>query len=104
MPKVPSAGRELTRRLSSRNPTTTQKESKNGFLQVNTAATSKRPVPPFSVLSALRLRILKDGEDPVTLASVSEAIVEKSHRSSVHTGPFTLSQPIELIRAETGDL
>ncbi|MED6222699.1 hypothetical protein PIB30_066871 [Stylosanthes scabra] len=77
MPKVPSTGRELTRRLSSCNPTTTRNKSKHGSLQVNIAATPKRPVPPFWVLSALPLRILKDNEDPVTLASVSEAIVEE---------------------------
>ncbi|MED6152713.1 hypothetical protein PIB30_094670 [Stylosanthes scabra] len=77
MPKVPSAGRELMRRLSSRNPTTTQNESKHGSLRANVTATLKRPVPLFWVLSALPLRILKNGEDPVTLASVFEVIVEK---------------------------
>ncbi|MED6151431.1 hypothetical protein PIB30_082426 [Stylosanthes scabra] len=42
MPKVPSAGRELTRRLSSRNPTTTPNESKYGSLRANVATTPKK--------------------------------------------------------------
>ncbi|MED6164000.1 hypothetical protein PIB30_085339, partial [Stylosanthes scabra] len=68
---------ELTRRLSSRNSTTTWNESKYGFLRANIATTLKRPVLSFWVFSVLPLRILKDGEDAVTLASVSEAIVEE---------------------------
>ncbi|MED6138919.1 hypothetical protein PIB30_079047 [Stylosanthes scabra] len=73
-----------------------------GSLRANVVATLKRPVPPFWVLSALPLRILKDGEDPVTLASVSEAIVENvaslvENKSGPRPNPFPRNEsgPIE---------
>ncbi|MED6196179.1 hypothetical protein PIB30_044919 [Stylosanthes scabra] len=73
--QVPSPGRELTCRLSSCNPMTTRNKLEHGSLRANVMNPSKRPIPPFWVLFALPLRILKDGEDPVTIA---KAIVEEA--------------------------
>ncbi|MED6209913.1 hypothetical protein PIB30_059262 [Stylosanthes scabra] len=117
MPKVPSAGRELMRRLSSGTQRLLGINPNNGSLRANVTTTPKQPVPPFWVLSALPLRILRVGEDPVTIVLVFGAIVEEhpvqitvlARKRNLIEGqrtstPLSHIQPTDLIRADTSDL
>ncbi|MED6210050.1 hypothetical protein PIB30_060400 [Stylosanthes scabra] len=102
MPKVPSARRELTHRLSCRTRRLLETSSSMVPYERMSRQHRSNPYRPFGYFPHSLYGSLRVGEDPITLAPVSGAIVKnvasltnslQENKSDPRPNPFSRNEP-----------